>query len=62
MEEKEGTILDVATRTLIEDGTEGPVEFINPAQISINKSDGVIYIQISTPNKVVRVIKEIKSN
>jgi len=59
MEEKEGVIIDAANGILRENGG-GEHEFVNPAQVSITNGDGVIYIQIVTPVKVIRVIKDIK--
>lgn len=59
MEEKEGVIKDLANRILTDsDGMDR--DFVNPAQVTIKNGDGVIYIEIITPNKVIRVIKDVK--
>jgi hypothetical protein len=60
MEEKEGVIIDAARRILRDDNGGGEHEFVNPAQVTIANGDGVIYIEIVTPVKVIRVIKDIK--
>ncbi|HEY0029553.1 MAG TPA: hypothetical protein VGC65_02250 [Bacteroidia bacterium] len=61
MEEKEGVITDLANRRLRDNNGGGEnLEFVNPASIVMKVGDGVVYIEITTPNKVIRVIKEIK--
>jgi hypothetical protein len=60
MEEKEGVITDVAGRRLT-DSDGNTHEFVNPASVTIKNGDGVIYIEIVTPVKIIRVIKDIKA-
>lgn len=59
MQEKEGTIISVAN-SLLRDSDGLEKEFTNPAMIQISDGSVVIYVEISTPNKVIRVIKNIK--
>jgi hypothetical protein len=61
MEEKEGVITDVTGHKLrdVNGGGDG-LEFVNPGGVSIVIGDAVIYIEIPTPNRIVRVIKELK--
>lgn len=59
MEEKDGVITDLANRKLTD--SDGNIhEFVNPASVTIKNGDGVIYIEIVTPVKVIRVIKDIR--
>lgn len=60
MQEKEGTIISVANSMLRDAGGQER-EFTNPAMIQISDGNIVIYVEISTPNKVIRVIKNIKN-
>jgi hypothetical protein len=60
MEEKEGVITDAAGHKLSENGGGQNLDFVNPASVIIKNGDGVVYVEITTPNKVIRVIKEVK--
>lgn len=60
MQEKEGTIISVANSLLRDNASGMENEFVNPAMILISDGNIVIYVEISTPNKVIRIIKNIK--
>ena len=61
MEEKEGTIISVSNSMLRDNASGMEHEFVNPAMISISDGNIVIYVEISTPNKTIRIIKNIKN-
>lgn len=60
MEEREGTITSAANLKLRDSINGEEYSFINPANITIGDGYIAIYITINTPNKVVRVVREIK--
>lgn len=61
MQEKEGTIISVANSILRDNTSGNEHEFVNPASIFISDGNVVIYVEVTTPNKVIRVIKSVKN-
>lgn len=61
MQEKEGTIISVANSILKDNASGMEHEFVNPAVILISDGSIVIYVEVSTPNKIIRIIKNIKN-
>ena len=60
MEEREGTITS-AVNSKLRDSINGvEYEFVNPANVTVTDNLIAIYVTINTPNKVIRVIREIK--
>mgnify|MGYP001578785168 FL=1 len=61
METKEGVITDTAATELREDVGQAIVKYHNPANVTINVGDGVVYIKIVTGNgQTINIIKEKK--
>ncbi|MBI2968598.1 MAG: hypothetical protein HYY40_12415 [Bacteroidetes bacterium] len=65
MEEREGTILtktsDGSSGRLRDASTGNESDFTNPAKVSIDVGNGVIYITIVAGNgRIINVIKEVR--
>lgn len=60
MEEREATITSASLLRLKDQQTGTEYDFINPANVSITDGAIAIYVAVTTPNKVVRIVKEIK--
>jgi hypothetical protein len=60
MEEREATIVSASNLKLRDEQDGMEHQFINPANITLTDGAIAIYVSITTPNKVVRIIKEIK--
>jgi len=60
MEERQATITDAANSLMTDSATGTSYGYTNPASVTISNGSIVIYVAINTPNKVIRIIKDIK--
>lgn len=63
IEESTGTILLVTERggRLMDNITGEMMDFENPANIILTDGGVIIYVTVTTPNKVIRIIKNVKN-
>ena len=61
METKDGVITSTADTELRDNASQAVVKYHNPASVSINVGDGVVYISIVTGNgQTINIIKNKK--
>lgn len=61
MEQRDGTILNTGNSQMTDDINGNTVTYNNPANVTINVNDKVIYVRIVTGNgQTINIIKERK--